>query len=617
MNERDDVFDVVGIDLGTCYSCIHVYKAKQIVPVPDDQGHYIIPSYVSLRRGQFIFGVAAKQMAERNSESTVYDLKRMISQTYESIYRSKKENMWPFKFEVDQHGLPLLVLNDSGTPYVHYPHFFITLFLWYLKGLASNFLERDVTKGVVTVPAFFTSSQRQITREAAERAGLTVLTLYEEPIAAAFAYAIASDLRTKYIMVYDFGGGTFDTSLIEVCGNVSHVIASDGHHRLGGQDLDQRMMDIFIEQLKKENPDYVINPRRLNALRKIAEEKKIELTMSDYCEVCLDTSSFDSVRFTLFRKDFESRIESLLKETVEICQRMLFSVNLASGRTPIYPNQINSIVLVGGSSRIPLAERLLKQAFPSSEIRKDINADKVVSQGACMMAVNCECINRGLPIVYSRNVTSMIIRSLGVRFKELGSVYPILCRGYEVNRLYDTEIVLQMRDVPLSVQIMECEDEMKGIYRPIGTILFPQLSRGMNDSVTIIVEMSMDSKGLLHVYLHEKGEKRGSELRVNLIGSIPPEILDEMIADLKKEIETQANLESCTRIRIELDEFLESSLRYFKLRINPLGAKSKKGRQACAKWKDRLSDKSIEYNLPVLVSLKRQIKDEIEMLRNL
>ena len=303
-------FDVMGIDLGTCYSCVNVYRDNQVVSVPDGQGHSLIPSYVAYVSKQFYFGAAAKQLASSNPQSTVFDLKRMIAQPYSWVVRAKEENKWPFTFTSDRCGLPLLVLRDGRDSYAQYPRYFVSLFLQYLRNCVTKYMGSAITKAVITVPAFFTISQRQVTYEAAELAGITVLSLLEEPVAATFAYSIRSDLGVKHILIYDLGGGTFDVSLIRVEGNQSHVIASDGHSKLGGQDFDQKLMDLFLARLRAHSPNSTIFGRRLNALRHLAEEKKKELSQSEECSVSLMTSAGNSLLFTLTRGEFEQLIDT-------------------------------------------------------------------------------------------------------------------------------------------------------------------------------------------------------------------------------------------------------------------------------------------------------------------
>ena len=172
-------FDVMGIDLGTCYSCVNVYRDNQVVSVPDGQGHSLIPSYVAYVSKQFYFGAAAKQLASSNPQSTVFDLKRMIAQPYSWVVRAKEENKWPFTFTSDRCGLPLLVLRDGRDSYAQYPRYFVSLFLQYLRNCVTKYMGSAITKAVITVPAFFTISQRQVTYEAAELAGITVLSLLE------------------------------------------------------------------------------------------------------------------------------------------------------------------------------------------------------------------------------------------------------------------------------------------------------------------------------------------------------------------------------------------------------------------------------------------------------
>ena len=643
-------FDVMGIDLGTCYSCVNVYRDNQVVSVPDGQGHSLIPSYVAYVSKQFYFGAAAKQLASSNPQSTVFDLKRMIAQPYSWVVRAKEENKWPFTFTSDRCGLPLLVLRDGRDSYAQYPRYFVSLFLQYLRNCVTKYMGSAITKAVITVPAFFTISQRQVTYEAAELAGITVLSLLEEPVAATFAYSIRSDLGVKHILIYDLGGGTFDVSLIRVEGNQSHVIASDGHSKLGGQDFDQKLMDLFLARLRAHSPNSTIFGRRLNALRHLAEEKKKELSQSEECSVSLMTSAGNSLLFTLTRGEFEQLIDDSIRETISICRRVLGSVSPAIDAT-----QVDIVVLVGGSSRIPLVERRLHEAFPRSEVRKNINMQEVVAQGACMEAVNRECASHGYPFVFSGNVTPMVVRTIGVRVGGCGSVVPVLLRGSEVDEQREVAVWVDGGDgddgdhndhndndsthndhdndnnnhndndndhnnnnntnhttYSLPMQVVEYQNEEEESYEMIGVLACPVSEMGR---IAITVEMSMDRKGLLHVFAHEKGKERGSELKVNLISDIPPQQLDLMIKQQREERLRQVEMENTAKVIGTMITYIKASVRHFAMTMNPLGKKSKKGRSACERWERCVQELSPRTPFPELIHLQQDMIAEIEAIK--
>ena len=643
-------FDVMGIDLGTCYSCVNVYRDNQVVSVPDGQGHSLIPSYVAYVSKQFYFGAAAKQLASSNPQSTVFDLKRMIAQPYSWVVRAKEENKWPFTFTSDRCGLPLLVLRDGRDSYAQYLRYFVSLFLQYLRNCVTKYMGSAITKAVITVPAFFTISQRQVTYEAAELAGITVLSLLEEPVAATFAYSIRSDLGVKHILIYDLGGGTFDVSLIRVEGNQSHVIASDGHSKLGGQDFDQKLMDLFLARLRAHSPNSTIFGRRLNALRHLAEEKKKELSQSEECSVSLMTSAGNSLLFTLTRGEFEQLIDDSIRETISICRRVLGSVSPAIDAT-----QVDIVVLVGGSSRIPLVERRLHEAFPRSEVRKNINMQEVVAQGACMEAVNRECASHGYPFVFSGNVTPMVVRTIGVRVGGCGSVVPVLLRGSEVDEQREVAVWVDGGDgddgdhndhndndsthndhdndnnnhndndndhnnnnntnhttYSLPMQVVEYQNEEEESYEMIGVLACPVSEMGR---IAITVEMSMDRKGLLHVFAHEKGKERGSELKVNLISDIPPQQLDLMIKQQREERLRQVEMENTAKVIGTMITYIKASVRHFAMTMNPLGKKSKKGRSACERWERCVQELSPRTPFPELIHLQQDMIAEIEAIK--
>ena len=370
---------VIGIDLGTTYSCVGIFKNGRVEIIPNELGNRITPSYVAFTDTEKLVGEAAKNQGAANPVRTIYVVKRLIGRNFED-----KEVQRDLKY------LPYKVVSKSGKPYVKVdtkdgevklsPEQVSSMILIKMKEIAEAYLGRDVKFAVVTVPAYFNDAQRQATKDAGLIAGLDVLRIINEPTAAAIAYGMDKKSGEKNIVVFDLGGGTFDVSLLTIDNGVFEVVATSGDTHLGGEDFDQRVTEHFIKIFKKKNNgiDLKKDPRAFQKLKNEVEKSKRDLSSVHQVTISIE-GIMDGIDFTetLTRARFEELCSDLFKKTLKPVQQVLDDSSLKK-------SEIDEIVLVGGSTRIPKVQQLIKDFFNGKEPNRGINPDEAVAYGAAV-----------------------------------------------------------------------------------------------------------------------------------------------------------------------------------------------------------------------------------------
>ncbi|RHN45618.1 putative Heat shock protein 70 family [Medicago truncatula] len=376
----------IGIDLGTTYSCVAVWHEEhgRVEIIHNDQGNKITPSFVAFAKDERLIGDAAKNQAAINPENTVFDAKRLVGRKFSDPVVQKDIMSWPFKVIADMNDKPMISLKYKGREKHFCAEEISSMVLVKMREIAEAYLESPVKNVVITVPAYFNDSQRKATIDAGAIAGLDVLKITNEPIAAAIAYGL--DKRTKCvkarnIFVFDLGGGTFDVSLVTIKDKVFEVKATGGDTHLGGEDFDNRMVYYFVEEIKRTKKlDIIGNPKALRRLRTACEKAKRTLSFASVTNVEVD-ALFKGVNFSssITRAKFEEINMDLFYECMEIVEKCLSDGKIDKSR-------IDDVVLVGGSSRIPKVQQLLQDFFKGKELCKSINPDEAVAYGAAVQA---------------------------------------------------------------------------------------------------------------------------------------------------------------------------------------------------------------------------------------
>eukprot|EP00040_Diaphanoeca_grandis_P005656 m.33909 g.33909 ORF g.33909 m.33909 type:complete len:683 (+) comp16893_c0_seq1:61-2109(+) len=371
----------IGIDLGTTFSCVAVYKGGQVEIIPNDQGNRITPSWVAFTEsGERLVGDGAKNQATDNPNNTVYDAKRLIGRLFNEKEVQEDIPHFPFKV-VNVVGKPHIVVTRKGEELTMPPEEVSAMVLEKLKKFAEDYIGEEVTDAVITVPAYFNDAQRQATKDAGRIAGLNVMRVLNEPTAAAIAYGLDRKIKAKRVLVFDLGGGTFDVSLLTIDKGDFRVLATSGDTHLGGSDFDQRIMDYFIERFKlKEEVDLSKSNSALAKLRKEAENAKRKLS-SEKKVVIEIPSIMNGVDFKerLSRSKFEELNKDLFKKCAAPIKTVLDD-------TDTRPSEVDSIVLVGGSTRIPYVRKLVELIFSGKEPAAGVNPDEAVAYGAAIQA---------------------------------------------------------------------------------------------------------------------------------------------------------------------------------------------------------------------------------------
>ena len=379
--QRERSETVIGIDLGTTYSCVGAYKNGQVEIIANDQGNRITPSYVSfMENGERLVGDAAKNQATINPENTIFDVKRLIGRKFsdESVQADKK--LVPFSIVPGNGGKPMVEVTQNGQPRRFAPEEVSAMVLQKMKQTAETFLGKEVTNAIVTVPAYFNQAQRQATEDAGTIAGLKVEAILNEPTAAALAYGLDKKGQAESnVLVFDLGGGTFDVTLLTIDDGVFEVLATSGDTHLGGEDFDQRVMQYFIKMMiKKNGVDISKDKRALQKLRKEVERVKRALSSQQQARIEIDSiaDGFD-LSETLTRARFDELNNDLFKKTLGPVKRVLEDAGLSR-------SEVDEIVLVGGSTRIPKVQELISEYFGGKEPSKGINPDEAVAYGAAV-----------------------------------------------------------------------------------------------------------------------------------------------------------------------------------------------------------------------------------------
>jgi len=372
----------VGIDLGTTYSCVGVWKNETVEIVANDMGERTTPSYVSFSDSERLIGQAAKNQSARNPVNTVFDAKRLIGRKFNDQVVQTDIKLWPFKVEQGSGGRPVIRVNFKGESRTFFPEEISSMVLSKMKETAEAYLGTAVTDAVVTVPAYFNDSQRQATKDAGRIAELNVLRIINEPTAAAIAYGIDKNTKEeRNVLIFDLGGGTFDVSLLTIDDGVFEVMSTAGDTHLGGEDFDNKLVDHCVNDFKRKNKlDIKSSARAMRRLRTQCEQAKRTLSAAVRATIEID-SLFEGIDYnvTITRARFEQLCGEEFRNCMDPVNRVLKDAKISK-------NDVHDVVLVGGSTRIPKIQQLLSQFFNGKQLNKSINPDEAVAYGASVQA---------------------------------------------------------------------------------------------------------------------------------------------------------------------------------------------------------------------------------------
>jgi molecular chaperone DnaK len=512
---------IIGIDLGTTNSCVAVMEGNQPVVIPNSEGKRTTPSVVAfLDNGEIKVGDPAKRQAIINPKHTISSIKRFMGNKYAEVNTELRS----ITFEVAKGQNDTVRVKIADKLYT--PQEISAMVLQKMKKTAEDYLGHEVTEAIITVPAYFNDSQRQATKEAGEIAGLKVKRIINEPTAAALAYGLDKKSTDQKIAVYDLGGGTFDISILELGDGVFEVKSTSGNTHLGGDDFDQCIIEWLVEEFNRdENVDLKKDPMSLQRLKEAAEKAKIELSSSPETEINLPyIIAIDNLPKHLVKKltraKFEQLVDHLIKKTIEPCHKALKD----SGYTAA---QIDNVILVGGSTRIPAVQQLVKNIF-GKEPSKGVNPDEVVAVGAC--------IQGGVLTGEVKDVLLLDVTPLSLGIETLGGVATKLIQSNTTIPTKRSEVFSTAADNQPSVEIhvIQGERPMAKDNKTIGRFILDGIPPAQRGTPQIEVAFDIDANGILNVSAKDKGTGREQKIRIEASSGLTTEEIERMKAEAEK-----------------------------------------------------------------------------------